>query len=325
MKTNKFIFIDVLKALAALIIINSHLDPLYPIPALATGGAIGNAVFFAASGFLLFPIRQNAGEWMKKKLINIYIPVIPMTLLSIFTVKYGELTENNVFCVFIWPTIYWFAGAIILFYLIYYLLRGIVSNRNFVILFSVLVVVYFVYYFLLLDTSGWVVESSGLSSVEGVFKLIYYFIAMMLGKWFKLNINKAFPHKRIYLFNIMISFSAIYILKFLMSKIPVFYHFQFLNQFCILWLICAVFCYCISCEPALKEMMDGKKGVNAVMNFLGSHTLEMYLVQFIIIDFCRDLQFPFSVFMAIILIIGTSHLLYMYSNGMKKMLNRTKR
>lgn len=43
--------IDILKCLAAIIITNSHMDILYPCcKALATGGAIGDALFFFCSG-----------------------------------------------------------------------------------------------------------------------------------------------------------------------------------------------------------------------------------------------------------------------------------
>lgn len=51
-----YIFIDYLKTVAVLLVINSHFDCLYPIPALATGGAMGNALFFIVSGFCLWPI-----------------------------------------------------------------------------------------------------------------------------------------------------------------------------------------------------------------------------------------------------------------------------
>ena len=47
--------IDILKCFAAIVITNSHMDILYPkFGALATGGAIGDALFFFCSGFTLF-------------------------------------------------------------------------------------------------------------------------------------------------------------------------------------------------------------------------------------------------------------------------------
>lgn len=48
------ISIDILKCLAVLCITNSHMDLLYgKYEALATGGAIGDVLFFFASGFTI--------------------------------------------------------------------------------------------------------------------------------------------------------------------------------------------------------------------------------------------------------------------------------
>jgi peptidoglycan/LPS O-acetylase OafA/YrhL len=49
------ISIDIIKFLAVLFIINSHADVCYPkYSALATGGAIGDALFLFCSGYTLF-------------------------------------------------------------------------------------------------------------------------------------------------------------------------------------------------------------------------------------------------------------------------------
>ena len=45
--------IDALKVIAIFMVLNSHLDFLYPIPALAAGGAAGNSLFFIISGFFV--------------------------------------------------------------------------------------------------------------------------------------------------------------------------------------------------------------------------------------------------------------------------------
>ena len=44
-------FISWLRLLATLLITNSHLGNIWPSSALATGGLLGNVIFFAASGF----------------------------------------------------------------------------------------------------------------------------------------------------------------------------------------------------------------------------------------------------------------------------------
>ena len=47
--------IDILKFFAVFLVMNSHMEICYPkFQFLATGGAIGDALFFFASGFTLF-------------------------------------------------------------------------------------------------------------------------------------------------------------------------------------------------------------------------------------------------------------------------------
>ncbi|MDO5041777.1 MAG: hypothetical protein Q4D95_06780, partial [Peptoniphilus sp.] len=66
-----FCSINIMRACAALLIINSHYDDIYPFPALATGGAIGNAIFFAVSGFCSYPIAKEIMPWIVKKIIKV--------------------------------------------------------------------------------------------------------------------------------------------------------------------------------------------------------------------------------------------------------------
>ena len=54
MTANRNNGIDILKCLAAILITNSHMDMMYPkFSLMATGGAIGDALFFFCSGFTL--------------------------------------------------------------------------------------------------------------------------------------------------------------------------------------------------------------------------------------------------------------------------------
>ena len=45
--------LNLMKVFAILLVFNSHCDPLYPVSYLATGGALGNSLFFIISGYLL--------------------------------------------------------------------------------------------------------------------------------------------------------------------------------------------------------------------------------------------------------------------------------
>lgn len=78
---NRNISIDILKFLAVLFITNSHMDLLYgEYSYLATGGAIGDALFFFISGFTIFLGREykDFSNYYKRRINRIYPTVFCM-------------------------------------------------------------------------------------------------------------------------------------------------------------------------------------------------------------------------------------------------------
>lgn len=76
--------IDILKCLAVLLIVNSHMDVMYTkLGALATGGAIGDALFFFASGFtILLGGVKSFDNYYKRRINRIYPTVLAWATLS---------------------------------------------------------------------------------------------------------------------------------------------------------------------------------------------------------------------------------------------------
>jgi len=76
-----------LRALAIILVINSHLDRYYPIPYIGTGGAIGNSIFFFLSAFGLHISQLNQSqyfrEWFGKRIGRIY-PSLWIVLISLY-------------------------------------------------------------------------------------------------------------------------------------------------------------------------------------------------------------------------------------------------
>lgn len=131
-------FIILLKALATILVMNSHCDELFPIPALATGGSIGDSFFFAVSGFtLFFSVDKKPFEYFRKRFFRIYPSVIIATIIAMIVsvkiptfkiiCKFDELSFWGAIKSFLFPTNYHFISAIIVFYLLYYL---ILHNRG---------------------------------------------------------------------------------------------------------------------------------------------------------------------------------------------------
>ena len=76
--------IEILKAFAALLVVNSHMEAMYAdYGYLATGGAIGDALFFFCSGYTLFFDRGGSFmNWYKRRISRIYPTVLVISLYS---------------------------------------------------------------------------------------------------------------------------------------------------------------------------------------------------------------------------------------------------
>ena len=85
------ICIDILKFIAVFLIINSHMDALYPkYKMLATGGAIGDVLFLFASGYTLFLSNRKLrfDNWYKRRINRIYPSVIVCAIIrTLFSEK----------------------------------------------------------------------------------------------------------------------------------------------------------------------------------------------------------------------------------------------
>lgn len=81
--------IDIVKFFAVLLITNSHMDIMYTkMSILATGGAIGDCLFFFASGFtILMGHETNFGNYYKRRIKRIYPTVLSWSL--IYSIVWG--------------------------------------------------------------------------------------------------------------------------------------------------------------------------------------------------------------------------------------------
>ena len=107
---------------AALLILNSHMEPLYPRSFLAADGLVGNLIFFVLSGFgvTLGQRKQPSplGPFYWRRIWRIY-PSLWIAVLLGLVFGTGALAWGNPanwLSVFIWPTGYGFIAQIMLFY-----------------------------------------------------------------------------------------------------------------------------------------------------------------------------------------------------------------
>lgn len=168
--------------MATCLITLSHLDAFVPDPRIATGGAIGNALFFFLSGFGL-SMSLNAGEpggaapsllaYLRKRVLRLYPAAIMVACVMLAVGMIVIASPADLVKTFLWPTPFWFISAVMAFYVpIFYLAR--LSPRGIAIAMGLLLIPYAVFYSQL-DLSRFVVEG------DDHFKWINYFGITLMG------------------------------------------------------------------------------------------------------------------------------------------------
>ena len=195
--------IDILKCFAAIVITNSHMDILYPkFGALATGGAIGDALFFFCSGFTLFLGRMGRFDnWYKRRINRIYPTVFAWAILGSLLFGYHN-DINNILL----SGGGWFVSCIMLYYvLLYFIQRYLLEYLKLVF---TIVMIICASYFVLIDTPmDFNMYGVGYKLVGGLCLEIY----LVQTSLFTDKMNAIFPFNLIVMFAIIVL--AAYILR----------------------------------------------------------------------------------------------------------------
>lgn len=172
-----------LRFVAIICIANSHLDALYPVPLLATGGSIGNALFFMLSGYGLF-LSANIQDkpflpWYKRRILRIYPSLWMATILMMVIAQSAWRTLGffDYVGLFVWPTAYWFITALMIFYVIFYFIWQRQNYKYFLVGIFILVLPYLYFYLTMVDLSYYSIEGPA----SGYFKCIFYLQTMFFG------------------------------------------------------------------------------------------------------------------------------------------------
>lgn len=307
-ETNKkqWIFINALKFFAILLVLNSHFDKVYPISALATGGAIGNGLFFIIMGYCTYNIKGNFAKWYSQKIVRLFIPVFIVSVVMMFIDGIANMTLVGAVKMFIWPTGFWFYGALIIFYVVYYIVVKKKLLDKFWILTIVFAVAYFAYYILLLDKSSFVVEASGLGNINGNFKMIYYCYIMLLGAYLRhKNVLEKAANRWLMFVLAGGSFVAMYAVKLLAGRYPVLYNVQFLEQMCVIVFSVSMFLFVSTLEQLISKYGTVSKWIQKLSNY----SFEVYVLQFMFIDLFCEMMFPVNMLLILLCIVVASIIL----------------
>ncbi len=316
-----------LRAIAILLITNSHLDALYavgPLSQLSAGGALGNSLFFMLSGLGLGLGGLKKGtqpfrEWMRRRLSRIYPSVwIVVILLAIgFEFSWKIWDMKDYFHELFYPTLYWFISALVVFYLLLYPLLKKQCDQWLVIAFFLLFIPYLLFYFTVVDLTTFSVEGGG------YFKWIYYFQIMILGVWLagrykKLEGKRPSGQDLIFLALTLLTYGGLKIL------IAMGYGAEF--QCFVQWLMFPFVYYAlkIAQHPWVKALYKHPVSGFFIM-VLGTATLEIYLVQHHIytLAFLGAIMFPLNILVFSIICVPLAYGIHKLSIPVQSFLRRS--
>ena len=285
-------FITVLRALAACLITNAHYTGIYPTDVIANGGLLGDVIFFAVSGYCLYNSNHPLSmpgffRWYGKRIWRVYPPVIIMTIVFMGLGAYSLTPENGFVWWYVYPTYYHFVGSIIVLYIPYFFIVNINRlRRNIIPILAVIGTIWILVYCLLYDKTYYHIDTVREPMIRFLFME-----SMLIGAWFRQNDEKWRNSFRVIYLVITILLFFVYIgSKLLFSKKEALSSFQFLNQIAILALLFFIFLSACGLDEKM-EMMPSC--IKKCITFISSLTLEIYVVQYVIIEWIRNLVLLF--------------------------------
>lgn len=261
-----------LRALGALLIINSHVEPLYPVRQLAFGGLIGDSLFFFLSGFGLAcsgaRCRRPFFGWYGRRVARIYPSVILVVL--VFDgllrwpgglVSWQALLRNAAG----WGPDNSFVGQIMILYVLLYGALQI-DSRWLLRLFLLLFVPYAA-----IPLAG---HSAG---VFHAFHWLYYFQQMIFGAWLAQRPELAPGAGRGTVALLAGVFLAQVACKLALVRgwAPDWFFFPHLTTFALVYLLLRA-----ARSPEVARVLNARRGTTLAINLLAAASLETYLVHY---------------------------------------------
>ena len=285
-----------LRCIAALLIINSHISDLYPknLSFLGFGGLFGNLLFIFISGYCLANVKGNYFPWLKKRFLRIYVPYIMIGIIRYLSTASSNPVRAVVNLFFPYRT-YHFIASILVLYLIWFPLSKLMQKKKsiavgflmFFLLFSV------ISYYFIIDY-----KSYTLTTHFNVFEITLYLVVMTLGFFAR---NLKFSYKPLYsILSVIVigaSFGAFTFFRKYVTN-PVL---TIVTCYIGLLFVLALSYFVFSVEKYLIELN--------VVEFIASITLELYLVQRIIVGVFKTETFPLRFVFGLLCIVGMAYIL----------------
>lgn len=302
----RFYFIDILKFFAIVLIINSHMEPAYGnYSYLASGGAIGLALFFFCSGFTLSIIGGGGFfNYYKRRIQRIYPSIFAIVLAE--SILFGK--KFYLLDILLYGG-GWFISSIMIMYIALYFIGRYCQVG--------LIKICILYYiFVLLMPLFFKFEESNFffNGAANVWARFQYFIYMLFGFLARYYIDKIQHVKvsKIWLFVFsVISPCSFYAFLIVINHYPVWLKYSICGT---LPLIATLLSWTLLSASIDMGVNKWSIRLYKCIKFISALSLEAYLCQGWMITDKLNYLFPCNILMIFIAIIAVSYVLKIVSN-----------
>ena len=153
-RASYLVIVDIVKAVSCIMIFFYHCNTILPGEwkfLTLFGQDLGNNLFFMVSGFALAPSidatpLNRLPAWYLRRLVRI-VPITATAYLLALLRGYYTLNDPALlFAVFIYPTLYWFITAILIFYIVLFLLAKLTGKTARLVILLLLAVIFILLY-----------------------------------------------------------------------------------------------------------------------------------------------------------------------------------
>lgn len=296
---NRDYSIDVLKFLAVFLIINSHMDALYVrYSMLATGGAIGDALFLFASGYTLLLSKKQLsfGNWYKRRINRIYPSVFVCVVVGALFMQSATLSLSA-----LWGG--QFIIAIMFYYVLLYAIKRYAMKYipGILALTGVVSLLVYVLWFPCKYETG----ERGMYGITTLYRWLPYFAFILLGAWMGVKREK-------------LKFRAVKDFVKMAFCLILFYGVQLAAKnwqgiapfqiITLLPLVGIVFYFYKWCHAEFLKKLYRKKVCHAVIMTISGLCLESYLIQYSVFTTKMNDIFPLNLPIMIFIVLLVSFL-----------------
>lgn len=152
------------------------------------------------------------------------------------------------------------------------------------------------------------------------FRALYGFIAMLIGSLiYDKKGSELIKSKRLLSLLMAVSMcGGFLIMKLLMNRIPILINLQFMTQVFGVAFAAFMMLAGIGYEEEIKKLMGTMFG--KLIGIISTCSLEIYLVQFAIIFYMKEIMFPINLVAIVLIVIGAAFIVHQVSNMINKIL-----